>query len=105
MIEIFFYLIFNPFLFFQQKNHGPPKNYSNFPPFTQPNFAKESCFFGIFQWISTSQKTLGTLNHGLESLLYCFITLVGLKSSLVPPGALWRLPGLPGAPLTPGMLS
>ena len=61
------------------------------------------------KWVNTipfgSGHTLGTLNHGLESLFYCFITLFGLKSSLVPPGAPWRLPGPPGAPLTPGMSS
>ena len=61
------------------------------------------------KWVNTIPfgpgHTLGTLNHGLESLFYCFITLFGLKSSLVPPGAPWRLPGPPGAPLTPGMSS
>ena len=65
------------------------------------------------KWVNAipfgSAHTLGTLNHGLESLsFYWFITLFGLKSSLVPlvpPGAPWRLPGPPGAPLTPGMSS
>ena len=49
-----------------------------------------------------SGHTLGTLNHGLESLFYCLITFFGVGSSLVPPGAPWRPPGPTGAPLTPG---
>jgi len=49
-----------------------------------------------------SLHTLGTLNHGLESLFYCFITHFGAGGSLDPPGAPWRPPG---APLTPGMSS
>ena len=79
-------------------------------------FRTERRCFNATKWPEIPQKwirsipfgkgnTLGTLNHGLESLFYCFITLFGLKSSLVPPGAPWRLPGPPGAPLTPGMSS
>ena len=61
------------------------------------------------KWVNTipfgSGHTLGTLNHGLESLFYCFITLFGTGGSLDPPGAPWPPPGPPGAPLTPGMSS
>ena len=61
------------------------------------------------KWIITipvgSGHTLDTLNHGLESLFYCFITHFGAGGSLDPPGAPWRPPGPPGAPLTPGMSS
>ena len=61
------------------------------------------------KWIRTIPfgpgHTLDTLNHGLESLFYCFITHFGAGGSLDPPGAPWRPPGPPGAPLTPGMSS
>ena len=61
------------------------------------------------KWVNTipfgSHHTLDTLNHGLESLFYCFITHFGAGGSLDPPGAPWRPPGPPGAPLTPGMSS
>ena len=57
------------------------------------------------KWVNTIPfgpgHTLGTLNHGLESLFYCFITLFGLKSSLVPPGAPWCPLAPPWAPWCP----
>ena len=57
------------------------------------------------KWVNTipfgKGHTLGTLNHGLESLFYCFITLFGLKSSLVPPGAPWCPLAPPWAPWCP----
>ena len=61
------------------------------------------------KWIITipvgSGHTLDTLNHGLESLFYCFITHFGAGGSLAPPGAPWSPPGPAGAPLTPGRSS
>ena len=61
------------------------------------------------KWINTipfrSGHTLGTLNYDLGPLFCCFITLFGAGGILDPPGAPWRPPGPPSAPMTHGMSS
>ena len=61
------------------------------------------------KWIRTIPfgpgHTLDTLNLGLESLFHYFINHFGAGGSLDSPGAHWRPPGPPGAPLTPGISS
>ena len=75
------------------------------------NFTKYRCFDALnwpqipHKWVNTipfgSGHTLGTLNHGLGSLLCCFITLFGARGSLDPPGAPWCPLAPPWTPWCP----